>query len=422
MGSEKTYICIDLKSFYASVECVERGLDPLITNLVVADPERTDKTICLAITPAMKALGIKNRCRVFEIPKNVSYIIAEPRMKLYLEYSAKIYSIYLKYISKDDIHVYSIDEVFMDVTDYLFLYKMTGSELGERIMQDIFSETGIPASCGIGTNLYLTKVALDITAKHSPNFIGYLDEEGYKKTLWHHRPLTDFWRVGKGTANKLASVGIYTMYDIAHANEELLYHLFGVDAELLIDHAWGIEPVTIADIKSYNSRTNCLSSGQVLMRDYSFEEGKLIVKEMMDLLCLDMVEKNIVTSSVTLQVGYCNALHVEHSRGTVTLDTETNADIIIIPAITKLYERIVNPLYPVRRIYITVNNVIPEEYSQYSLFADGESLEKNRRLQKAMIDIKNKYGKNAILKGMNLQKSSTAIERNRQIGGHKSGK
>ncbi len=422
MGSEKTYICIDLKSFYASVECVERGLDPLITNLVVADPERTDKTICLAITPAMKALGIKNRCRVFEIPKNVSYIIAEPRMKLYLEYSAKIYSIYLKYISKDDIHVYSIDEVFMDVTDYLFLYKMTGSELGERIMQDIFSETGIPASCGIGTNLYLTKVALDITAKHSPNFIGYLDEEGYKKTLWHHRPLTDFWRVGKGTANKLASVGIYTMYDIAHANEELLYHLFGVDAELLIDHAWGIEPVTIADIKSYNSRTNCLSSGQVLMRDYSFEEGKLIVKEMMDLLCLDMVEKNIVTSSVTLQVGYSNALHVEHSRGTVTLDTETNADIIIIPAITKLYERIVNPLYPVRRIYITVNNVIPEEYSQYSLFADGESLEKNRRLQKAMIDIKNKYGKNAILKGMNLQKSSTAIERNRQIGGHKSGK
>lgn len=422
MGSEKTYICIDLKSFYASVECVERGLDPLITNLVVADPERTDKTICLAITPAMKALGIKNRCRVFEIPKNVSYIIAEPRMKLYLEYSAKIYSIYLKYISKDDIHVYSIDEVFMDVTDYLFLYKMTGSELGERIMQDIFSETGIPASCGIGTNLYLTKVALDITAKHSPNFIGYLDEEGYKKTLWHHRPLTDFWRVGKGTANKLASVGIYTMYDIAYANEELLYHLFGVDAELLIDHAWGIEPVTIADIKSYNSRTNCLSSGQVLMRDYSFEEGKLIVKEMMDLLCLDMVEKNIVTSSVTLQVGYSNALHAEHSRGTVTLDTETNADIIIIPAITKLYERIVNPLYPVRRIYITVNNVIPEEYSQYSLFADGESLEKNRRLQKAMIDIKNKYGKNAILKGMNLQKSSTAIERNRQIGGHKSGK
>ncbi len=422
MGSEKTYICIDLKSFYASVECVERGLDPLITNLVVADPERTDKTICLAITPAMKALGIKNRCRVFEIPKNVSYIIAEPRMKLYLEYSAKIYSIYLKYISKDDIHVYSIDEVFMDVTDYLFLYKMTGSELGERIMQDIFSETGIPASCGIGTNLYLTKVALDITAKHSPNFIGYLDEEGYKKTLWHHHPLTDFWRVGKGTANKLASVGIYTMYDIAHANEELLYHLFGVDAELLIDHAWGIEPVTIADIKSYNSKTNCLSSGQVLMHDYSFEDGKLIVKEMMDLLCLDMVEKNIVTSSVTLQIGYSNALHMEHSRGTVTLDTETNADIIIIPAITKLYERIVNPFYPIRRIYITVNNVVPEEYSQYSLFADAESLEKNRRLQRAMLEIKNKYGKNAILKGMNLQKNSTAIERNRQIGGHKSGK
>lgn len=422
MNSEKTYICIDLKSFYASVECVERGLDPLTTNLVVADPERTDKTICLAITPAMKALGIKNRCRVFEIPKNISYIMAEPRMQLYLEYSAKIYSIYLKYISKDDIHVYSIDEVFMDVTDYLFLYQMTGSELGERIMEDIFKETGIHASCGVGTNLYLTKVALDITAKHSPNFIGYLDEEGYKKTLWHHRPLTDFWRVGKGTAGRLASVGIYTMYDIAHADEDLLYHLFGVDAELLIDHAWGIEPVTIADIKAYNSKTNCLSSGQVLMCDYSFDDGRLIVKEMMDLLCLDMVEKNIVTSSITLQIGYSNALHIEHARGTVTLDTETNSDIIIIPAITKLYERIVDSRYPIRRIYITVNNVIPEEYSQYSLFADPERLEKNKRLQKAVIDIKNKFGKNAVLKGMNLQKNATTIERNRQIGGHKSGK
>lgn len=421
MNSEKTYICIDLKSFYASVECVERGLDPLTTNLVVADPERTDKTICLAITPAMKALGIKNRCRVFEIPKNISYIMAEPRMQLYLEYSAKIYSIYLKYISKDDIHVYSIDEVFMDVTDYLFLYQMTGSELGERIMEDIFKETGIHAACGVGTNLYLTKVALDITAKHSPNFIGYLDEEGYKKTLWHHRPLTDFWRVGKGTAGRLASVGIYTMYDIAHANEDLLYHLFGVDAELLIDHAWGIEPVTISDIKAYNSKTNCLSSGQVLMCDYSFEDGKLIVKEMTDLLCLDMVEKNIVTSSITLQIGYSNALHIEHARGTVTLDTETNSDIIIIPAITKLYERIVDSRYPIRRIYITVNNVIPEEYSQYSLFANPERLEKNKRLQKAVIDIKNKFGKNAVLKGMNLQKNATTIERNRQIGGHKSG-
>ncbi len=419
--TERTYICIDLKSFFASVECVERGLDPLTTNLVVADPERTDKTICLAITPAMKALGIKNRCRVFEIPKNVSYIMAEPRMQLYLDYSARIYGIYLKYISRDDIHVYSIDEAFMDVTDYLSLYQMTGCELGERIMADIFKETGIHGACGVGTNMYLTKLALDITAKHSPNFIGYLDEEGYKKTLWHHRPLTDFWRVGRGTADRLAANGIYTMYDIAHTSEDLLYHLFGIDAELLIDHAWGIEPVTISDIKAYNSKTNCLSSGQVLMCDYNFEDGKLIVKEMMDLLCLDMVEKKVVSSSVTLQVGYSNALRIEHARGTVNLDTETNADIIIIPAVTKLYERIVNPMYPIRRINITVNNVIPEEYRQYSLFFDNEMLEKNRKLQEAMLDIKHKFGKNAILKGMNLQKNATTIERNRQIGGHKSG-
>jgi DNA polymerase V len=289
-------------------------------------------------------------------------------------------------------------------------------------MNDIFCTTGIRASCGVGTNLYLTKIALDITAKHSQNFIGYLDEESYKKTLWHHRPLKDFWRVGAGTADRLAANGIYTMYDIAHADEELLYHLFGIDAELLIDHAWGIEPVTIADIKAYTSKTNCLCSGQVLMCDYNFEDGKLIVKEMMDLLCLDMVEQNLVTSSVTLQIGYSNALRMEPARGTVRLDTETNADIIIIPAVAGLYERIVNSHFPIRRINITVNNVVSEEYMQYSLFTDTKMLEKNRKMQQAMIDIKNKFGKNAILKGMNLQENATTLERNRQIGGHKSGR
>lgn len=417
----RTYLCIDLKSFYASVECAKLGLDPMTTNLVVADLERSEKTICLAITPAMKALGIKNRCRIFEIPKSVKYIAAPPRMQLYIDYAAEIYSIYLKYVSKEDIHVYSIDEVFMDVTDYLTLYQLTASELGQKIIDDIYHTLSIRATCGIGTNLYLAKVALDITAKHSPNFIGELTEETYRESLWNHKPLTDFWRVGVGTASRLAGVGIFTMKDIANTDENLLYHLFGVDAELLIDHAYGREPVTIADIKSYKSQTNCLSSGQVLSRSYQFEEGILIVKEMMDLLCLDMVDKNLVTKSVTLHVGYDNRLNLPSAHGTATLNEETNADILIIPAITQLYRRIVNPAYAIRRVTITCNNVIPEEYHQYSLLVDAEELEKNRKVQKAVISIKNKFGKNAILKGMNLEEHGTTRERNHQIGGHKSG-
>ena len=416
-----TYLCIDLKSFYASVECVERGLDPMTTNLVVADPDRSDKTICLAITPAMKALGIKNRCRIFEIPKSVKYITAPPRMQRYIDYAAEIYSIYLKYISKDDIHVYSIDEVFMDVTDYLHLYQLTAHDLGLRIMNDILNTLGIRATCGIGTNLYLAKVALDITAKHSPDFISELDEERFRKTLWNHRPLTDFWRIGGGIARRLETVGIRTMKDIAEADEDFLYRLFGIDAELLIDHAWGKEPVTIADIKAYKPQTNCLTSGQVLMCDYSFEDGKLVVKEMMDLLCLDMVEKGLVTKSITLHVGYSNQLHIPSAHGTVSLDTETNADILIIPAITGLYERIVDPRYHVRRMNISCNNVVPEEYHQYSFFVDTAELERNRKVQKAVLSIKNKFGKDAILKGMNLEENATTKERNHQIGGHKSG-
>lgn len=416
-----TYLCIDLKSFYASVECVERGLDPMTTNLVVADPERTDKTICLAITPAMKALGIKNRCRIFEIPKGISYITASPRMQKYIDYSAEIYYIYLQYISKDDIHVYSIDEAFMDVTDYLPLYGLTARQLGQKIMQEVYDRLGIRATCGIGSNLYLCKVALDITAKHSPDFIGELDEETYKKTLWNHRPLTDFWRVGAGTVNRLASVGISTMGDIAHADEDMLYHLFGVDAELLIDHAWGREPVTMKDIKEYKAQSNGISSGQVLMRDYSFEEGRVVVKEMMDLLCLDLVQKGLVTNSVTLHVGYSNRLNIKSAHGTVGLDMETNADIILVPEVERLYERIVNPLYPVRRFNLSCNRVVPESYRQYNLFVDAQELERNRKIQNAVLQIKNRYGKNAVLKGMNLQEAATTQERNRQIGGHKSG-
>ena len=418
---QHTYICIDLKSFYASVECVERGLDPMTTNLVVADPERTDKTICLAITPAMKALGIKNRCRIFEIPKGVSYITATPRMQKYIDYSAEIYYIYLQYISKEDIHVYSIDEAFMDVTDYLPLYGLTARELGQKIMQDVYAKLGIRATCGIGTNLYLCKVALDITAKHSPDFIGELDEETYQKTLWNHMPLTDFWRVGTGTVNRLASVGIMTMGDIAHADEDMLYHLFGVDAELLIDHAWGQEPCTMKDIKEYKAQNNGISSGQVLMRDYSFEEGRIVVKEMMDLLCLDLVQKGLVTNSVTLHVGYSNRLNVKSAHGTISLDTETNADIILIPEIERLYERIVNPVYPVRRFNLSCNRVVLENYRQYNLFVDAEELDRNRKIQNAVLQIKNRYGKNAVLKGMNLQQAATTQERNLQVGGHKSG-
>ena len=265
---QRHYICIDLKSFYASVECVERGLDPMTTKLVVADPDRSVNTICLAVSPTMKRLGVRNRCRLGDVPKDMDYIIAKPRMQKYIDYSARIYGIYLSYIAKEDIHVYSIDEAFMDVTDYLELYRMSPRELGHTIMNTILEQTGIRATCGVGTNLYLTKIALDITAKHSPDFIGELDEDSYRATLWDHLPLTDFWRVGHGTADRLAKYAIYTMRDIAHTDEDFLYRLFGIDAELLIDHAWGREPVTIADIHNYHSRTKCLSSGQVLMSDY----------------------------------------------------------------------------------------------------------------------------------------------------------
>ena len=418
---ERIYLCIDLKSFYASVECVERNLDAMTTNLVVADMSRTEKTICLAITPAMKALGIHNRCRIFEIPPHVKYIAATPRMQLYIDYAAEIYGIYLKYISKDDIHVYSIDEVFMDVTDYLVMYGLTARELGMKIIGEIHSRLNIHATCGIGTNLYLAKVALDISAKHSPDFIGELTEESYQQTLWHHKPLTDFWRVGAGTAKKLAGYGILTMGDIAHSDEDFLYHLFGIDAELLIDHAWGREPVTIADIKAYKPETNGLSSGQVLGCDYPFEDGKLIVKEMMDLLCLDLVEKKLVTRSVTLHVGYANRLNAPSAHGTASLSDETNSDLLLIPAVTSLYERIVNPQMPIKRINISCNNVIPEECHQYNFFTDAAELEKNRKVQEAVISIKHKYGKNAILKGMNLEEHATTRERNMQIGGHRSG-
>ncbi|MBO5358927.1 MAG: DNA repair protein [Clostridia bacterium] len=419
--TQSYYLCIDLKSFYASVECVERGLDPMTTDLVVADPERTDKTICLAVSPSLKAKGVKNRCRVFEIPKGLDYIMAPPQMQKYIDYAAEIYGVYLEYIAPEDIHVYSIDEAFLDVTHYLWLYDMTPKQLAIKLMDEVYKKVGVRATCGIGTNLYLSKIALDITAKHSADFIGFLDEDAFKKTMWRHKPLTDFWRIGKGTAERLAKYGIFTMEDIATAPEDLLYKWFGIDAELLIDHAWGRECTTIKDIKSYRAKTNCLASGQVLMRDYSFLEARLIVKEMVDLLCLDMVSKNLVTDSVTLYVGYSNTLDVHGAHGTAAISKQTNADSVIIPAVTSLYDRIVNREYPVRRINLTANRVVADSGAEQLSVFDNDDTVKNKVIQETMLKIKSRYGKNAILKGMNFQEAATTRERNQQIGGHKAG-
>lgn len=418
---ERTYLCIDLKSFYASVECVERGLDPMTTNLVVADPERSEKTICLAISPSMKALGIKNRCRVFQIPKNVEYIMAPPRMRLYIEYSADIYSIYLKYISKDDIHVYSIDEAFLDVTDYLGMYRMSAKELAVQIMEDIRLNIGVTATCGIGTNLYLAKIALDITAKHADDHIGFLDEELYRKTLWSHRPLTDFWRIGAGTARRLEGIGIMTMGDVARADEDMLYRIFGIDAELLIDHAWGREPTTISDIKSYEPKSSSLSSGQVLSRDYNYNECLIIVKEMADALCLDLVEKNLVTDSITMYIGYSNELNAKGGRGSISLGKCTSSIGTIMPYVTELYSRIADRKLYIRRVNLSFNNLMDEACQQYDFFTDPLKEQRDRKLQKATLELKKKFGKNAIIRGMDLQDGTTTVERNRQIGGHKSG-
>lgn len=421
MNGNKIYLCIDLKSFYASVECVERGWDPLTARLVVADPERSEKTICLAVSPALKQMGVPNRCRVFQIPKEIPYKMAPPRMQLYIDYAAEIYGVYLKYIAKEDIQVYSIDEAFLDVTDYLHLYQMTAVELGRKIMQDILDTTGIPAACGVGTNLYLAKVALDILAKHETDRIAYLDEARYREKLWKHKPLTDFWRVGRGTVERLSNMGICTMEEIAHARESLLYKAFGIDAELLIDHAWGREPVTIADIKAYRPKNTSFSSGQVLPRDYEYEEGVLVVKEMADLLCLDLVDQGLVTSHISLVIGYSNQKCFEPAKGSTTLRSATSSNRRLLSYVEQLYRRIVRPGAYIRRITLTYTGVMAEDYQQFDLFSDPEETEKDVKAQRAAISIKQRYGKNAILKGMNLEESATTIERNGQIGGHKSG-
>ena len=501
------YIAIDLKSFYASVECRDRGLDPLTTNLVVADKSRTSKTICLAVSPSLKAYGIGGRARLFEVEQTVAkvnalrrkyapqsrltgrssddgivrkdpsvaldYIVAPPKMAHYMEYSTRIYNIYLQYFAPEDMHVYSIDEVMIDVTSYLDTYGMSPRQLAGTVMHKINDETGITATAGIGTNLYLCKIAMDIVAKHvKPDEdgvrIGELDEITYRKLLWAHRPLTDFWRVGPGYAKKLETYGLYTMGDIARCslgkpgeyyNEDLLYKLFGINAELLIDHAWGWEPCRMADVKAYKPETNSICSGQVLQCPYTSDKARLVVQEMADMMALDLVDKGMVTDQLVLTVGYdidnltdpkirksykgpvttdrYGRKVPKHAHGTQNLKMPTSSSLQLMAAAEELYDRIINKHLLVRRITLTANRVVVENsvkkqdtFEQMDLFTDyakreaeekkeQQELEKEKKLQRAMLDIKKKYGKNAVLKGMNLQEGATARNRNGQIGGYR---
>lgn len=500
MVENRRYIAIDLKSFYASVECAERGLDAMTTNLVVADSARTEKTICLAVSPSLKAYGIPGRARLFEVVQRVrdvnaqrkrkapkytftgksynalelkensalelDYIVAPPQMAKYMQISTQIYNIYLRYIAPEDMHVYSIDEVFIDATAYLKTYKMTERELAAKMIHEVLDETGITATAGIGTNMYLCKIAMDIMAKKIPADkdgvrIAELDEMTYRRELWSHKPLTDFWRVGQGYATKLEQNGLYTMGDIARCSlgrendyysEKLLYKLFGINAELLIDHAWGWEPCTIADIKSYKPETNSISTGQVLKCPYDFEKGRLIVREMTDLLTLDLVDRGLVTDQMVLTVGYDIASTDSYdgeitadrygrkvpksAHGSINLERQTSSTKLITEAVTELYERIVNKKLLVRRMYVVANRIVPEssvtddEPVQLDFFTDYEAekekkqienevLAREKAMQKAMLKIKKKYGKNAVLKGMNFEEGATTIERNGQVGGHK---
>lgn len=469
MPAERKYIAIDLKSFYASVECVERGLDPLTANLVVADESRTDKTICLAVSPSLKARGIPGRARLFEVLQKVKrseFIAAVPRMQLYIDYSTRIYQIYLDYVSQEDIHVYSIDEVFIDVTDYLATYRMSAHELAMTIIRDILAKTGITATAGIGTNLYLCKVAMDIVAKHVKADkdgvrIAELDERTYRETLWDYQPLTAFWRVGRGIADKLNRYGLYTMGDVARQSvedEDLLYSLFGVNAELLIDHAWGWEPCTISEIKAYRPVANSMSSGQVLTCPYTAEKARVVVREMADGLAMELLDKRLLTDQVVLTVGYdkdsltdqnvrehysgaitkdyYGRLVPKHAHGSRNLHGHTSSAMTIMEAVAALYDEIIDKKLLVRRLNVTANHIVTEEYQrrkgreprQLDLFeridtdADKEreaSLEKERRVQETVLEIKKRFGKNSILRGLNFADGATMKERNRQIGGHR---
>ena len=416
---EKVYVCIDLKSFFASVEAVSRGLDPFKVNLVVADPSRGRGAICLAVTPAMKRLGVKNRCRIFEIPEHIKYTVALPRMKLYMETSAKIYEIYLRYVSSQDIHVYSIDECFIDVTGYLGTYNKTPKEFARMLIDAVMRETGICATAGIGTNLYLAKLALDITAKHAPDNIGYLDQKGFKEKIWFHRPLKDIWGIGPGISARLLKYGVQDLHGITEIPEELLYREFGINAELLIDHAKGEEPCTIEDVHNYKSKSRSISNGQILFEDYNWEDTLIVVKEMVDLLVLELVEKHLLASGISLYIGYSKDKR-SSTGGSKKLPCYTSSYNKIVEEFIKLYEKKTDPSYPIRRINISLNNVIDEDSlgAQMDLFEDEAKNKKERRLQQVMLDIKNKFGKNALLRGISFEDRATARIRNKLIGGH----
>ena len=413
----KAYLCIDLKTFFASVECVERKLDPFAVNLVVADPSRGKGALCLAVSPKMKEQGVHNRCSIFEIPDNISYITAMPRMNLYMQYSADIYGIYLKYISREDIHVYSIDEAFLDVSEYLQMYSVSAKELARMILQDIYTTTGITATVGIGTNLYLAKIALDITAKHAKDNMGVLDEQLYRETLWHHKPVSDFWQVGRGISKRLEKYSVADMYDIAHMDERILYREFGVNAEYLIDHAWGREPTTIKEIKAYKSKSNSLSNSQILFEDYNYEEALLVLKEMVELNVQNLVESHRVTDHIGLYIGY-SARNVKATGGSRKLSNVTNSYAYLRNAFIELYRETVNRQELVHMLSISFGNVVDEMYETYDLFTDFNALEKEKKLQLTLLNIKHKFGKNAVIKGMNLLNKATAISRNKLVGGH----
>lgn len=414
---EKVYFCIDLKSFYASVECVERSLDSMKTDLVVADSSRGQGAITLAVSPSLKAKGVKNRCRIFEIPKNLEYICAKPRMKLYIKYSADIYGIYLKYISKEDILVYSIDECFIDATSYLKMYRLTARELAKKMIDQVYKETGICATVGIGTNMFLAKVALDITAKHSKDNMGYLDIETFKKEIWFHKPITDIWNIGRGISKRLEKYNAYTLYDVAHLDEKILYKEFGVTALYLIDHAHGVESCTIKDVHDYKPKSNSISNGQVLFEDYTYQDAFLVLKEMVELNVLELVDKNLVTNNISLVVGYSKDV-IKATGGSKKLDGYTNSYKTLNEEFIKLYEKTTNYHHLIRKLSISFNNVKDESYKTIDLFTDYLEDQKERAVQDTILSIKKRYGKNAILKGMNLEEKATAKRRNTLIGGH----
>lgn len=419
MTEGKTYFCIDMKSFFASVECAERGLNPFTTNLVVADPTRGNGALCLAVTPKMKSLGVKNRCRIFEIPPGIKYEIAMPRMKKYIEYAANIYEIYLHYMDKQDIHVYSIDESFIDATDYLRIYKMTAKEYVTKLINEIGSKLRIPATAGIGTNLYLAKIALDITAKKMPEHIGYLDEESYRATLWDHQPITDFWQIAKGTARRLEKYGIKTMRGVANYPSNILYKEFGINAELLIDHAWGRESCTMADIKSYKSKSHSVSNSQILLSDYDYDKARIVMDEMVLNGCHELMRRHVVTNHVWIAVGYSKDA-IMPTQGSARMYETTNVYSVIRRYALELFDRTTDKKVPIRRLSIAFGNVVDECCEGYDLFTDMVAIEREKTRERVVLDIKTKFGKNAVLRASDLQDGATTRIRNQQIGGHNS--